>query len=574
MKYRYTTKRAAALVLTLAIAATTAFGTGNFSYADEISDAAKTQMVSEEAETEAGQAISEAVSDDPEADRSRRENYAGDESTSAQAAEDDGIMIQNSMEELGIMGYGIDVSEHNGTIDWAKVKAAGVDFAIIRVGYRGYGTGKLVQDTKAVYNIEGALNAGINVGVYFFSTAITEEEAREEARMTVDIIKDYDITYPVVFDNEGMYLLNGQKQRDYDLTPEERTDMAIAFMDEVKSCGYAPMMYASSSAYYDYFEVSRLENNYVIWVAQYLYYDDEGNLFPDFETAVSASKKTTYSRTYTFWQFSSGGQIDGISGNVDLDFVYSEDYDTLGQTRLVRSFVRRLYTLVLERNPDTAELNSWVNALLNQKNTAAEATYGFVFSDEFTKKNLSNEDYVDILYRTCLDREADAAGRASWIDLLEGGFSRLYVLQGFIGSPEFEELAADCGISRGSITLTENRDKNTQTTKFVRRCYNVFLDREPDTAGLNDWTGVILKDTSKARSVPYGFVFSNEMNKKNLSNEDFVAKLYEGILGREADAAGLKAWVKVLEGGKSREHVFAGFVDSKEFTELLAEYGL
>ena len=362
--------------------------------------------------------------------------------------------------------------------------------------------------------------------------------------------------------------------RDYNLTASQRTDMAIAFLDCIRNAGYYPMMYANTSCYKNYdgrgFEVERLENRYDIWVAEYFFYNAETKQeYPSFESA--RSKETTYKGVHSIWQFSSQGKIDGISGNVDLDFCYNDIYDS---TRLVRQFVKRLYTLVLGRDADTAGLVAWTDQLINKNNTAAEVTFGFVYSKEFQEKNLSNEDFVDILYQTCLGRSSDAAGKASWVDCLNGGFSRRYVLKGFIESMEFSELCADVGIDRGSIEMIENRDKNDNTTKFVRRCYNVFLDREPDGNGLNEWTGQILENTDNAREVPYGFVFSKEMTDKKLSNEAFVAILYKGIMDREPDATGLREWTAVLNKGESRYHVYEGFVYSKEFTELLSKYGL
>ncbi|MCI6019825.1 MAG: DUF4214 domain-containing protein, partial [Clostridiales bacterium] len=129
-------------------------------------------------------------------------------------------------------------------------------------------------------------------------------------------------------------------------------------------------------------------------------------------------------------------------------------------------------------------------------------------------------------------------------------------------------------IIRGSIKLAENRDQNSSVTSFVRRCYNVFLDREPDVEGLNAWTGKILADKEQARKVPYGFVFSKEMEKKNLTAEQFVIMLYKGIMDREPDDIGLEEWVYQLEHGTSKAEVYNGFTYSKEFTELLAKYGL
>lgn len=244
------------------------------------------------------------------------------------------------------------------------------------------------------------------------------------------------------------------------------------------------------------------------------------------------------------------------------------------QTEQVEGFVRRLYELVLGREADTEGLKAWTNQLIQKKNTGAQAAYGFVFSEEFKEKNLSDREYVDILYRTCLNREADEAGIKAWTELLAVPFSREYVLRGFIESKEFTEICETYNIERGTIELTEARDKNDGVTKFVSRCYNVFLNRKADVEGLNAWAQVILDDKEEARNVPYGFVFSNEMNKRNLSDEAFVRILYKGILDREPDEKGVGEWVSAIEKGKSRKQVFDGFVQSQEFTKLLNGYGL
>lgn len=265
----------------------------------------------------AEQTDDEYANEDPEAFRNQRRQNNID---------DNGIAMFARISARKVTAYGIDVSEFNGTIDWKKVKNAGVNFALIRIGFRGYGTGKLVKDACAERNLREATAAGVQVGAYFYSTAITEAEAREEAQMVIDIVKNYKITYPIVFDNEGMYLINGDKQRDYDLTSAQRTHMAIAFLDTIKAAGYTPMMYGNTTCYANNddrgFDVSRLENKYEIWVAQYFYKNEAKELYNSFTEALNRS--TSYNRNYSVWQFSSGGKIDGIVGNVDLDYWYED----------------------------------------------------------------------------------------------------------------------------------------------------------------------------------------------------------------------------------------------------------
>ena len=241
--------------------------------------------------------------------------------------EENEIALFSSGNEKKIKAYGIDVSQHNGTINWKKVRNAGVDFAIIRVGGRGYGSaGNIYKDDDAQQNIEGALAAGIKVGVYFFSTAINEKEALEEAKYTCSVIRDYDISYPVVYDHEGF---DDEEYRNYGLSTEERTKSAVAFMDYVREQGYEPMIYSSAAYFRDdsKWKTSELENTYGIWVAQYWRYtNSNGNRREYSNYEMAKSNPSSYTGRYTIWQFTSEGTIDGIdSTGLDMDIEYYDD---------------------------------------------------------------------------------------------------------------------------------------------------------------------------------------------------------------------------------------------------------
>ncbi|MCD8212290.1 MAG: SH3 domain-containing protein [Oscillospiraceae bacterium] len=258
-----------------------------------------------------------ADTDDPIYDINRSESAAVD---------DNGIALTSVKATEEIYAYGVDVSAYQKDIDWYRVAQSGVTFAIIRVGYRGYGSsGKLVQDEYAIKNIEGALANGINVGCYFFSTAVNEAEAVEEAKFVVNIIKNYDITYPVVYDCEGYDI---SYYRNYGLSNTLRSNMAIAFLDYVESCGYEGMMYSCSSHLNNnaYWNTSTLESKYQVWVAHYMiqYTDSSGKKveYPTYESSINAGKTLPYSGAYRFWQFTSQGQVDGIYCDVDLSFEY------------------------------------------------------------------------------------------------------------------------------------------------------------------------------------------------------------------------------------------------------------
>ncbi len=202
---------------------------------------------------------------------------------------------------------GIDVAVYQGTIDWAKVSQAGVDFAMIRVGFRTLSDGVIQSDSNALYNLQEAGKYGISVGVYFFSTAVSEEEAVEEANWVIDFISQYPVTYPVAYDCER-YLESSSRQ--YGMTAEERTDAALAFLSKVEEAGYEGMFYGSKNVLETQWELSRIEKDYKIWVAQY----------PEFPYPTTL--RSSYTGNHHMWQYTQSGTIPGISQNVDLNVAY------------------------------------------------------------------------------------------------------------------------------------------------------------------------------------------------------------------------------------------------------------
>ena len=202
----------------------------------------------------------------------------------------DGALMANS----GTLG--IDVSKWNGNIDWNAVKNSGVSYVIIRCGYRGSTGGSLIEDPKFKTNIQGALNAGLKVGVYFFSQAVNEVEAVEEASMTISLIKKYKITYPVFLDVEP----SGGRADGIDRNT--RTQVIKAFCETIKNSGYTPGVYANKTWLNSYMNAGEL-SSYKIWLAQY-------NTAP------------TYAGKFDMWQYTSKGTVGGISGNVDMNLSY------------------------------------------------------------------------------------------------------------------------------------------------------------------------------------------------------------------------------------------------------------
>lgn len=198
---------------------------------------------------------------------------------------------------------GIDVSIHQGEIDWHKVALAGVDFAMIRVGFRGYGTGEIYPDENFTANIEGALDAGIDVGVYFFSQAISDEEAKAEAEFTISALTGYDLAYPVVFDWET---ISSDTARTTGLSGEITTACAAAFCETVKAAGYDPAVYFNVPTGYLIYDLSVLDN-YRFWLAQY-------NPYPDFYYH------------FDIWQYTDTGVIPGIDAYVDLNVCFYDNF--------------------------------------------------------------------------------------------------------------------------------------------------------------------------------------------------------------------------------------------------------
>ncbi|MBQ9852564.1 MAG: S-layer homology domain-containing protein [Ruminiclostridium sp.] len=210
-----------------------------------------------------------------------------------------GLLTYNSDEYT--CKVGIDVSRYQGTIDWAQVKEAGVDFAILRLGYRGYGTGKMVLDNYFYQNLKGALANDIEVGVYFFSQAISPAEAQEEARFCMNALKGYEITYPIVFDWEPYD--SSLEPRTDELDDKVLTQCAVAFCEEVKAGGYQPMVYANPTYFYFHFDLNELIN-YPFWLAHY-------NTF------------TNFYYHFDIWQYSDGKYMVGPDGT----FVRNEETD-------------------------------------------------------------------------------------------------------------------------------------------------------------------------------------------------------------------------------------------------------
>ena len=205
---------------------------------------------------------------------------------------------------------GIDVSYHNGTLDWSTIKAAGVDFAILRAAYRGYGTeGTLVRDAKFAEYMLGAMSQGIPVGAYIYSQAITTAEAVQEANYILNVVRGYSLDLPIVFDYEFAGVKTGRLDSAWSsgkLNKSKMTDIALAFCDTIKNAGYDAMVYANKTFLSKNLDHEVIENaGYDVWLAHY-------------------TTNTNYTGDYKIWQYTSSGRIPGIEGKrFDCNFMYS-----------------------------------------------------------------------------------------------------------------------------------------------------------------------------------------------------------------------------------------------------------
>lgn len=233
--------------------------------------------------------------------RSESEVDVASEDTEADEVDGDATQYTSLLDTDGQdkpVELGIDVSKWNGEIDWEVVKAEGVDFAIIRCGYRGSSSGWLIEDPLFWQNLQGAKEAGVKVGIYFFTQAITAVEAVEEASMVITLLAGESLDYPVFIDTEGA----GGNGRADALDVDTRTTVCESFCRTIENAGYQAGIYASCNWYRNCLNTDSL-GNYKIWLAEY-------------------RQTPQYEGRYDMWQYTSDGSVAGIEGRVDLNVSY------------------------------------------------------------------------------------------------------------------------------------------------------------------------------------------------------------------------------------------------------------
>lgn len=333
--------------------------------------------------------------------------------------------------EIDVVTMGIDVARYQGTIDWQEVSQADVDFAIVRVGYRSMADGQIKEDPNGRYNLQEASKAGIPMGAYFFSTAVTAEEAEEEADWLAEIISGYPITYPVVFDCENF---NDPNSRQYYMTKTERTDVALVFLEAIEKHGYEGMFYASKvdMETEKSWEVSRIEDNYKIWVAQY-------PALPYPET-----RETSYSGLHHMWQYSMEGSIPGIGQPVDLNIAYF-GYDGIEPARSKK--------IPEEVQPD-------VEAMLDFEDVSEQVTA----KEETNLRNIPSQAEDSVVLRTLVNGEVAqriAVSKNGWSKLILDG-NTYYAFTDYLTTdlsyqapPEIDYLPSENGIETQFVAVNQ-----------------------------------------------------------------------------------------------------------------------
>ena len=255
---------------------------------------------------------------------------------------------------------GIDVSEHNKTVDFNKVKADGIDFVYVRVGYTGYTKKKLSLNYDPYYqeNITNALAAGLQVGVYWYSQALNEEEALQEANMLLNVIGSYNITLPVVYDYEFAGVGDDGRLDSANLSKAQMTANSLAFLNRVSQMGYTPCLYANYSFLKNRVNASQISSIAKIWLAHY-------------------NTSTDYPGDYEYWQYTSDGRVNGISGRVDMNVWYQGAMPNISaQPPVPNASPKKVTGVKLKKRTNTTLTFTW--------NKQVSATYYNIYKYDFS----------------------------------------------------------------------------------------------------------------------------------------------------------------------------------------------
>ncbi|MBR6880095.1 MAG: DUF4214 domain-containing protein [Clostridiales bacterium] len=240
----------------------------------------------------------------------------------------------------------------------------------------------------------------------------------------------------------------------------------------------------------------------------------------------------------------------------------------------INDFVTRMYQVCLGRKPDANGLKDWTGQLTGGKATGISVSFGFIFSKELQEKNVSNDEYIEIMYQAFFGRKSDPTGKQYWLDKMNGGMSRSDLFAGFANSKEFYDLCRSYGIIAGTYVPGQDRNRVAQVNLFVERLYNVVLGRTCDQTGMENWTNNLLKGSITGIQAAYGFFFSPEYEGKRKTYTQYVTDLYNALMGRGPDDTGRSYWLGRMYSGATKEMVFNGFALSQEFKGICSGYGI
>lgn len=240
----------------------------------------------------------------------------------------------------------------------------------------------------------------------------------------------------------------------------------------------------------------------------------------------------------------------------------------------VAGFSERLYTTCLGRDSEAAGKDYWTKELKSGK-TGAEVARGFFFSDELIKQNLSDEEFITRLYKTFMDREPEAEGMKYWLEVIKDENGRAIVFDGFVNSQEWANICLKYGIRSGGLaTPSFEKEASAEVKGFAERLYTTCLGRESEEAGLEYWAQELANLRKTGTEAALGFFFSDEFVGQNVSDKEFVTRLYKTFMNREPEKGGFDYWMDSLKNGASREQVFYGFATAPEFGDLCGDAGI
>ena len=267
----------------------------------------------------------------------------------------------------------------------------------------------------------------------------------------------------------------------------------------------------------------------------------------------------------TIWKAPYIGTVKFVRGNSYEELIsFSPSLSNTTMYNNIEDFVNGFYISVLGRQGDAGGLTNWTNSLMSGGISGGGLAYRFIFSQEFTNKNVSDSEFVTTLYRAFFNRDPDTGGYNNWMARMANGRSRSSVLDGFTSAQEFINLCEDYGIM----------PTDTSVAGFVTRFYQQCLSREPDTSGLNHWVDSLNNGDKTGKELAESFVFSEEFENQNTSDSEFVTILYKAFFNRDPDTGGYNNWMNKIADGSSRSSVLNGFTSAQEFFNLCEEYNI